>query len=492
MTPLKVQWNVLDILAEARIEGHTLVLAQEYDRKLYEATNRVLEAIGGRWDRYARAHCFPGDDVAEVIGEILRTGEVTRTVTATGTPTPGPEPRNGIPLAQFVADFGDGLMRAVSEQNPPIHDGTPDLRRAAVLDGLKRPPFPAQREVVQAVAKLLIDADEDAAIINGEMGTGKTLMAIATAAVLRAEGYRRTLVISPPHLVYKWRREILEALPDARVRVLNGPDTLRQLLSIRATRNEPASGPAEFTIIGRVRMRMGFDWRPVAQVRRRHCRCPAEDGQAAGNTPVRTLEYAACPDCGEPVKEEEGAWMLHARFLKEYGDEHRRRCARCGAALWTLKRPGVPKDRGRQIRDALCQLPTIGPKTADRLVAQFGADALAAMLDRNPFDFVNLLDADAELIFNDRQALRLERSLATREFAFGQSGYQATEFIKRYLPQGFFDLLVVDEGHEFKADGSAQGQAMGVLAAKCRKALLLTGTLMGGYADDLFVRREVA
>jgi len=27
---------------------------------------------------------------------------------------------------------------------------------------------------------------------------------------------------------------------------------------------------------------------------------------------------------------------------------------------------------------------------------------------------------------------------------------------------------------------------MGVLAAKCSKTLLLTGTLMGGYAEDLF------
>ncbi|MEG7523126.1 MAG: DEAD/DEAH box helicase, partial [Chromatiales bacterium] len=35
-------------------------------------------------------------------------------------------------------------------------------------------------------------------------------------------------------------------------------------------------------------------------------------------------------------------------------------------------------------------------------------------------------------------------------------------------------------------DGSAQGQAMGVLANKVRKVILLTGTLMGGYADDLF------
>jgi SNF2 family DNA or RNA helicase len=55
-----------------------------------------------------------------------------------------------------------------------------------------------------------------------------------------------------------------------------------------------------------------------------------------------------------------------------------------------------------------------------------------------------------------------------------------------YFPQGYFDLLIVDEGHEYKGPGSAQGQAMGVLAAHARKVLLLTGTLMGGYADDLF------
>ena len=45
---------------------------------------------------------------------------------------------------------------------------------------------------------------------------------------------------------------------------------------------------------------------------------------------------------------------------------------------------------------------------------------------------------------------------------------------------------MVDEGHEYKNEGSAQGQAMGVLASQCSKVLLLTGTLMGGYADDLF------
>jgi SNF2 family DNA or RNA helicase len=47
-------------------------------------------------------------------------------------------------------------------------------------------------------------------------------------------------------------------------------------------------------------------------------------------------------------------------------------------------------------------------------------------------------------------------------------------------------MLIVDEGHEYKNSDSAQGQAMGVLASKVKKTLLLTGTLMGGYASDLF------
>src|SRR3546814_16620774 len=76
--------------------------------------------------------------------------------------------------------------------------------------------------------------------------------------------------------------------------------------------------------------------------------------------------------------------------------------------------------------------------------------------------------------------------MSSREFGCGEGGYQASEFVKRYLPQGAFDLLIADEAHEYKTGGSAQGQAMGVIAAKVRKTVLLTGTLMGGYADDLF------
>jgi hypothetical protein len=50
--------------------------------------------------------------------------------------------------------------------------------------------------------------------------------------------------------------------------------------------------------------------------------------------------------------------------------------------------------------------------------------------------------------------------LAKTEFGFGQGGYQPTEFIKRYLPNNFFDMLIVDEGHEYKNGDSALAFAL--------------------------------
>lgn len=157
-------------------------------------------------------------------------------------------------------------------------------------------------------------------------------------------------------------------------------------------------------------------------------------------------------------------------------------------------RPGKADggDRRSTILKSMCRIPTIGPVRAERLLNDFGEDFLASMLVDNVSEFINLMDAKGNFVFNDRQAKRMERAMANIEFGFGEGGYQPTEFIKRYLPDGFFDLLVVDEGHEYKNSGSAQGQAMGVLAAKARKSVLLTGTLMGGYAIDVPMAPEQA
>ena len=406
--------------------------------------------------------------------------EAEASANAEGQPAEQPDP-NLLPLQQFIEEFGDGLLEQVKQQNPAIYDPALDQQsqvwqqRQAIMDGLKRKPFTVQAEAVQAVVKLLVDENQPAAVINGEMGTGKTMMAICAAQVMQAT-HKRTLIISPPHLVYKWRREILKTVPDARVWILNGQDTLRKLLLIREQLGIKSDKP-EYFVIGRVRMRMGFDWKPAFVTRKTRW-----DGQ--------TFTYAACPSCMKPIEHEdaEGHKMPMSSALAEtvLGNK-RSKCVDCGSPFWTLIRPGRAEKSMRDlVCDALKQMPTIGQKTADRLLNDFGERMLGGMLADNVYEFLNLMDENGDLVFTDRQAARMERAMARFEFSFGQGGYQPTEFIKRQLPRNYFGLLVVDEGHEYKNQGSAQGQAMAVLASHCTKVILLTGTLMGGYADDLF------
>src|SRR6266545_3002093 len=67
----------------------------------------------------------------------------------------------------------------------------------------------------------------------------------------------------------------------------------------------------------------------------------------------------------------------------------------------------------------------------------------------------------------------------------GPRRFPLADYVARRMP-GFFDLLIVDEQHEYKARGSAQGLAAGTLAEACGRTLTLTGTLMGGYSSTLF------
>jgi SNF2 family DNA or RNA helicase len=390
-----------------------------------------------------------------------------------------------IPLNQFVNDFRNDLLASVSQQNPPLYSGIPDPNREFIMDELLRDPFPAQRDVVQAVTTLLVDANQPAAIINAEMGTGKTIMAIATAAVMYAEGYRKHLVLSPPHLVYKWRREIKETISNAKVWILNGPDTLAKLILLRKQLNISVKGDApEFFILGRVRMRMGFHWIPAFAVRRFYRVAHVEENNERSQRFIQKLKFASCPRCGTLVTDSDDNPIAPELFPRDT----QLVCHQCSEPLWTLHRPLMQRAKSRReiINSALCQLPTIGPKTADKLITMLGEDVVEDMLADNVYEFINVMNGEGELVFSDRQAMRMERAMANMEFSFGQGGYQPTEFIKRYLPNHYFDMMIVDEGHEYKNEGSAQGQAMGVLAAKSRKTLLLTGTLMGGYASDLF------
>lgn len=73
-----ISTEVLQVLDRAEVDGPALRLIGQLDRKLYEATNKVLEAAGGKWNRKAKAHLFDGD-AADAIEPLILTGEYSRT-----------------------------------------------------------------------------------------------------------------------------------------------------------------------------------------------------------------------------------------------------------------------------------------------------------------------------------------------------------------------------------------------------------------------------
>lgn len=72
----KIADNILDILGECRVEGDTLYLPDgQLDRPTYEAVNKVITNIGGKWNRKVKGHIFASGDPAALLDNVILTGE---------------------------------------------------------------------------------------------------------------------------------------------------------------------------------------------------------------------------------------------------------------------------------------------------------------------------------------------------------------------------------------------------------------------------------
>ena len=72
---MRIDDEVLAVLSAAQTEGCNVFLTGQLDRKLYDRTNKVLEAAGGKWNRKARAHVFAAD-AFDRIDQIILSGSV--------------------------------------------------------------------------------------------------------------------------------------------------------------------------------------------------------------------------------------------------------------------------------------------------------------------------------------------------------------------------------------------------------------------------------
>ena len=221
-------------------------------------------------------------------------------------------------FASFIDTYRDALAQAVVEAYPPLYDA--DTRQASGFDlrRLLRRPLGAQADAIRATA-LALQTYSSASIV-GEMGTGKSY---AGAAAAYLAGCRRVLVMSPPHLVKKWRREILQTVPGAHVAIVR---TIGDLERVRRQ-----GEMIQFIVCSREQAKLGYRWTPATMQR------VARDdtGRIARDDIGEIVRLLCCPTCFAPITDDEGVPLTRDELATK-----KRFCSACGHPLWQADRSG--------------------------------------------------------------------------------------------------------------------------------------------------------
>ena len=219
-------------------------------------------------------------------------------------------------LGEFIDTFKEAIARRVVESFPPLYRPSENGDK---LPRLLRKPLGAQADAIRGAA-LSLEAHRGTTVV-GEMGTGKTFIAAAAAHMA---GFRRILVLCPPHLVPKWKREVEMTVPGARAVIVKSITDLERL------RLSVGSGPL-FAVMSREKAKLSYRWMPAVIQRWAVSRGRLLRDEETGE-PFRV---PCCPDCTAQIVDKDGVPLTDA-------DLNRRKhtCAGCGSPLWQADKSG--------------------------------------------------------------------------------------------------------------------------------------------------------
>ena len=203
----------------------------------------------------------------------------------------------------FIEEFRSVIIASVGrDSNPLYHPATDRKKIYQLIKTLPRRPIASQIDAIGGIVQAL--QSRDSAILVGEMGLGKTYISIAAAAALRL---RRVLVVCPPHLVNKWRREVKQTVPTA---IALAAERIGQLEKALNEKRWPL-----FVILSREKAKLGYYWKGYA---------------------ARAREGAlVCPECRTPIIDRDGLPLPQDAL-----DRKKHRCKECREPLWEADSQG--------------------------------------------------------------------------------------------------------------------------------------------------------
>jgi superfamily II DNA or RNA helicase len=325
-------------------------------------------------------------------------------------------------IHDYLELFSDELGSRILDVYPALHGLRDPL--SPRIETLLRMPRPAQAIVIMGVAKRWESA-KSAAII-GECGTGKTLISLGAIHVHSRGRPYAALAMVPPHLVEKWAREAILTIPGIRVFFI---DDIRNGGDHHAPHG-----------VNEVRLRNGRILREALQTS-----------------------------------------LTDLRLRKNHASSRKRWASLCSSPSLFI----VGRERAKlgYFWDHCYNIPKSGnnrycvvnPDTGEPIAT---SDGRLAVLDFKDSKLSEIITSCGSRPSRSRYSAlwQADRDKIVRE--------SPVDFISRYL-RDWFDYFIADEAHQL-ANDTAQGNALGTLGACIDRVVALTGTLMGGYAGNLF------
>lgn len=218
--------EVLEVLAAGRCEGSSFFLGEgQLERKLYTKTNKVLSALGGKWNRKAKAHLFDGE-AADRLEPAIASGSYSCPADLGYFPTPKA-------LAELMASElarssggqgrilepsagGGGLIRALAEVGFDLaRVDAVELDTSRAFD-LARD-FPDARHLCASFEACSLDPPYDLVIMNPPFAKGADVRHVTIALELLSEGGALRAIVSSGVVWREQRaqrefRELIESL----------------------------------------------------------------------------------------------------------------------------------------------------------------------------------------------------------------------------------------------------------------------------------------
>lgn len=429
-------------------------------------------------------------------------------------------------LDEYMTKYGYYLQQNVDKV---IHPLVPLQDKVEGFVSKATRPYPQQAAVINGIIALKRKRGKYG-FLNCGMGCGKTLMAIGIV-----EGYfnqkwlsehsgktakdlymssdqprYRTIVMSPGHLVEKWKREIEKEVPGAVVTIIN---SLKQLVALR--KHGKSREGREWYILSKDFCKIGSADAPIPvnmgyqYLEGEFCKeCYESEGKIVLKM-MNKKGRGVCPQCGERRR-------FSNLSLKHYGKKRGLICPSCNRLLvipgtvLNAEEAGCEEDRKMVLQPedfsnkrttndfcANCGVPLWGAnckpvgsavkKSKWYKITHFSNWSkknrkTAWVLSGHEYGYF----ASEDLI--DDETGKPYKEMDVRKCTKGEYSprkYSPATFIKKYL-KGFWDFVVLDECHKYAGAGTAQAMAAHALIKTGKFTIGLTGTLTNGKADSLF------